>query len=54
MTKFGETHTYTAYDFVNKLEIFIERQVDGIVCNTTTPGEELLERYRKKKQNLWT
>jgi uncharacterized cofD-like protein len=52
MTKFGETHNYTPRDFVGKLEDFMERQVAGIVCNTTRPEKELLERYREQRSDF--
>ncbi len=48
MTKFGETHDYEAYDFVTKLEDFIGRQVEGIVCNTAKPPDGLLKKYKKE------
>jgi len=49
MTKFGETHNYKGYDFVRKLEDCLERQVDAILCNTTKPGDKLLEKYREQR-----
>ena len=49
MTKFGETDDFTGHDFVRMLEVYIERQVDGIICNTAEPDDKLLEQYRKQK-----
>ena len=49
MTKFGETHNFQGYDFVNKLEDCVERQVDGIIYNIKRPGEHLIQRYLDEK-----
>ncbi len=49
MTKFGETDDFTGHDFVRMLEVYIERQVDGIICNTAEPDDKLLEQYREQK-----
>ncbi len=52
MTKFGETHTFKSYDFVNKVEDYIGRQVDGVICNTGQPGDKLLQKYTAEKAEL--
>jgi len=52
MTKFGETHNYKGYDFVQKLEDCIGRRVDGIICNTTKPGHRLLQKYLEENAEL--
>jgi len=49
MTKFGETHNFTGYDFIKKIEDCIERKVNGIICNNEKPSENLLEEYKKEK-----
>jgi uncharacterized cofD-like protein len=49
MTKFGETDHFTGQDFVAKVEECIGRQVDGILCNSKRPEEELLEQYRTEQ-----
>ena len=49
MTKFGETHQFLARDFVNKLEEFIGRKVDGVIYNRQRPNQQLLKRYAKQK-----
>jgi len=49
MTKFGETHNFTGIDFVKRLEISIERQVDGIIYNSEKPDEKILDQYREQK-----
>jgi len=45
MTKFGETHNYKWHDFVRTIENYIERPVDGIICNVRKPSKTLLEKY---------
>ena len=49
MTKFGETHDYDGYDFVRTLEKFIPRPVDGIICNTKKPMDEILQKYKEQR-----
>ncbi|MBN2516766.1 MAG: YvcK family protein [Deltaproteobacteria bacterium] len=49
MTKFGETHNFTGYDFVRKIEEHIGRQVDGIIYNNMKPEKTILDHYRKQK-----
>lgn len=49
MTKFGETHNYTAKDFVQRLESFIGREVYGIFGNTRLPDSEVILSYHAQK-----
>jgi uncharacterized cofD-like protein len=49
MTKFGETHNFTGWDFVSRLEGFMGREVDGILYNTARPDEPLIAQYREQK-----
>ena len=49
MTKFGETHNFMGYDFVRKIEYYLDRQVDGIVYNVRKPDDILLKKYLDKK-----
>ncbi|UCD79515.1 MAG: uridine diphosphate-N-acetylglucosamine-binding protein YvcK [Desulfobacterales bacterium] len=49
MTKYGETHNYKAFDFVGKIEDYLERPVDGVICNISKPGKEILQKYEKEK-----
>jgi len=49
MTKFGETHNYKSHDFVRMIEYYLERPVDGIICNVRKPKKSLLERYMNAK-----
>jgi uncharacterized cofD-like protein len=49
MAKFGETHAYTGYDFIRKLEDCIERRLDGVILNTTKPGRKMLQKYREQR-----
>jgi uncharacterized cofD-like protein len=49
MTKFGETHNFTGWDFVGRLEGFMRREVDGILYNTARPEAPLIAQYRQQK-----
>jgi uncharacterized cofD-like protein len=49
MTKFGETQQYKASDFVRKIEYYLERPVDGVICNTGKPNNEILKKYEIEK-----
>jgi uncharacterized cofD-like protein len=49
MTKFGETHNFTGWDFVARLEEVCDREVDGIIYSSSRPDETLLARYRQQK-----
>ena len=52
MTKFGETHNFSALDFIAKLEEGMGRQVHGVICNTVRPSQEILHRYRDQKSEF--
>lgn len=54
MTKFGETHNFSGKDFVLKLEELLGRKVDGIIGNSTTPRQEILDIYREQKSDFVT
>jgi 2-phospho-L-lactate transferase/gluconeogenesis factor (CofD/UPF0052 family) len=49
MTKFGETHNFKVSDFINHLESFVGRRVDGILYNEARPSPELQDLYAKQK-----
>lgn len=52
MTKFGETHNYDGYEFVRKVEGYLNQRVDGIICNTAKPSNWLLKRYLDEKSEF--
>jgi uncharacterized cofD-like protein len=52
MTKFGETHNFTGWDFVSRLESFMGRDIDGILYNTARPDELLIAQYREQKSEF--
>jgi len=52
MTKFGETHNYKGNDFVEKVETYLGRQVDGIICNNRKPNNRLLKKYLTEKSDF--
>jgi uncharacterized cofD-like protein len=49
MTKFGETHNFSAFDFIEKLEEGMGRQVHGVICNSLKPSQDTLDRYCDQK-----
>jgi uncharacterized cofD-like protein len=49
MTKFGETHHFQAFDFVRKIEDYLGRPVNGVICNTRKPDKKILKKYEKEK-----
>jgi uncharacterized cofD-like protein len=49
MTKYGETHNFEAADFVNRLEDYLGRAVDGVVYNDRPPAEAVCEIYKAQK-----
>jgi uncharacterized cofD-like protein len=49
MTKFGETHNFSAFDFIEKLEEGMGRQVHGVICNSLRPSQDILDRYCDQK-----
>lgn len=52
MTKFGETHNFKSYDFIRKIEDYLEHRVDGVICNTGKPSDRLLQKYRRERAEL--
>jgi uncharacterized cofD-like protein len=52
MTKFGETHNFTGYDFVRKIEEYIGRNVDGIIHNGSKPNNKILKLYKKQQADF--
>ncbi len=49
MTKYGETDAFTGNEFVQKVEEYIGRTIDGIIYNTRKPTQKILEQYRAQK-----
>ncbi len=54
MTKYGETHNFAAKDFVEGLEAYLTRKVDGVVYNSRSPAEEICRMYRAQKSECVT
>jgi len=52
MTKYGETHNFKGIDFVQRVEMYLGRQVDGIICNNKKPKNELLKKYLAEKSEF--
>jgi uncharacterized cofD-like protein len=49
MTKFGETHNFTGWDFVSHLERFLGREVDVVLYNFARPEKSVIRQYREQK-----
>jgi len=49
MTKFGETHGFSAPDFVQHLERQMGRNLDAVLGNTQHPPARIVERYRRER-----
>jgi uncharacterized cofD-like protein len=52
MTKFGETDHYYAEDFIDEIERYVGRGVDGVIYNDHRPPEPLLKRYAAQKSSF--
>lgn len=53
MTKFGETNSYTASDFLKKMESYLgEGVINYVVANTQMPTGNLLDKYRQEKDEI--
>jgi uncharacterized cofD-like protein len=52
MTKFGETHSFKASNFINHLESFISRRIDAVIYNETRPDKKLRELYADQKSDF--
>lgn len=46
VTKFGQTHGFTAKDFVNEIKRYVGKFPDHILVNNTPMPEHILEKYR--------
>ncbi|MDP2668826.1 MAG: YvcK family protein [bacterium] len=49
MTKYGETHKFTALDFVRKLEESLKLKPDYIILNDKKPTKEMLAKYSEEE-----
>ncbi len=53
MTKFGETNSFKASDFVHEIEQYLgENVLDYCVINTKKPSPDLIDRYKKEGDDL--
>ncbi|MBI4250008.1 YvcK family protein [Candidatus Uhrbacteria bacterium] len=53
MTKYGQTHGFTASDFLTTLEQYLttkigEKIIDTVIVNTKTPPQSVLVKYKKE------
>lgn len=51
MTKYGETHGFTAIDFVEKIEKNINRSVQTMIYNTQLPESDIIENYKAEQSD---
>ncbi len=52
MTKFGETHNFKGKHFIKKVEMYLGRQIDGIILNNKRPNIRLLNKYSAEKSEF--
>ncbi|HEY4521597.1 MAG TPA: gluconeogenesis factor YvcK family protein [Candidatus Paceibacterota bacterium] len=53
MTKFGETHNFSAQDFVDSLEAYLGKNVlDFVVFNKIKPNPSVLKKYKKENSEF--
>lgn len=52
MTKFGETDSFSATDFIHKIECYAERRIDMAIINNKRPSAELIEKYQQEKASF--
>lgn len=52
MTKYGETHQFSGKNFVLKLEDCLDREVTGLIVNSTQPDQNILDAYQKQKSDF--
>ncbi len=51
MTKFGQTNSFKALDFVSTIESFVGKNlVDYLIVNTRKPSDELIDIYASEKE----
>ncbi|MEF8847170.1 MAG: gluconeogenesis factor YvcK family protein [Candidatus Paceibacterota bacterium] len=48
MTKHGETHGFSASDFVNTIKDYLEGDVDYVLVNNKRPSSERIEEYEQE------
>jgi uncharacterized cofD-like protein len=48
MTKYGQTHSFTAMDHVSEIKSYIDRKPDYVLFNTTPLPEDILDKYAKE------
>jgi uncharacterized cofD-like protein len=50
MSRPSETHGFSAWDFVERLEQYLGAKVDAVMYNTRRPSDRLAEAYREKER----
>jgi len=49
MTKWGETHGFSASDFVREVTSYVGCPLDGVVVNTSTASSVLVDKYAQER-----
>jgi uncharacterized cofD-like protein len=49
MTKFGETHGFSLYDFISYIEQYTGQKVGHVIYNKKVPPDEILKNYEEQK-----
>ncbi len=52
MTKYGQTDTFSVYDFVDQTKKFLGCDFDYVIYNNRQPSAWLLKRYAREKEHL--
>jgi uncharacterized cofD-like protein len=52
MTKFGQTDTFKASDFMKALQKYLGGKIDIVLLNTKKPAAKFISRYKKEKARL--
>ncbi|MFP4539398.1 MAG: uridine diphosphate-N-acetylglucosamine-binding protein YvcK [Candidatus Paceibacterota bacterium] len=52
MTKFGETEGFGAQDLIETLEDHLPRRFDKVILNNSSPGEDILQKYKEQKSSF--
>lgn len=52
MTKFGETNSFAASDFVKVMELYLGKHIDYCIVNTQKPTGNVLKRYLQERDEI--
>lgn len=52
MTKRGETHDFSVFDFAKEVERFLDQDLDYVIYNITKPSKQILKKTKKDNPEL--